>query len=304
MPLKITGRTGVRAVVVFGIFCAAAFILHHALAAVSYEEFRESVRRIPAWRIAGSLLATAISFAGLAAYDIYAVQTAAPGRATPAQAAFAGTVSNAAANTLGFHLFTGTALRYKIYKTYGLSASQIVNVTGLAGAGIGGGFFCLLTLALLCPTQLGLAGRLLGLGLLSLMGLTVYWLARKNRRLTIRGWTLPFPDARSAAQLMGIGVIEMGAAMMALYILLPSFGPGFANFILLYVGSVLMGIASSAPGGIGVFEAAMLAAFPGGARPALLAALFLYRLIYNILPFCLAAASLLAFGHRRLRNAG
>ena len=40
----------------------------------------------------------------------------------------------------------------------------------------------------------------------------------------------------------------------------------------------------------GVFKATLLVSFPAEARPAVLAAFVLCRLIYNILPFCLSIA--------------
>lgn len=72
--------------------------------------------------------------------------------------------------------------------------------------------------------------------------------------------------------------------------------------MLLYVGAILLGIVSGAPGGIGIFETTMLAAFPAPARPILLAALLLYRLLYNILPFILSVGALLVFEHYERRN--
>jgi len=46
------------------------------------------------------------------------------------------------------------------------------------------------------------------------------------------------------------------------------------------------------PGGLGVFEAAMLVGSPAQGRAGILAALLLYRVIYNLGPFVLAAAAL------------
>ncbi len=51
---------------------------------------------------------------------------------------------------------------------------------------------------------------------------------------------------------------------------------------------MILGVVSHAPGGIGVFEASMTAILAGRGRPDLLAALLLFRLLYNLLPFALA----------------
>lgn len=65
--------------------------------------------------------------------------------------------------------------------------------------------------------------------------------------------------------------------------------PPFAAFLLVYLLALAAGVLSHVPGGVGVFEAVLLAAFAGqlGAAP-LAAALLLYRLIYVVLPLLLA----------------
>jgi uncharacterized membrane protein YbhN (UPF0104 family) len=55
---------------------------------------------------------------------------------------------------------------------------------------------------------------------------------------------------------------------------------------------VVLGIVSHAPGGLGIFEVAMLAGSPAQGRAGILAALLLYRIIYNLCPFLLAVAAL------------
>jgi len=49
-----------------------------------------------------------------------------------------------------------------------------------------------------------------------------------------------------------------------------------------------IGLASHVPGGLGVFEGAMVLMLPELPRDALLAAMLAYRLIYYLGPLCLA----------------
>jgi uncharacterized membrane protein YbhN (UPF0104 family) len=89
---------------------------------------------------------------------------------------------------------------------------------------------------------------------------------------------------------MGMGAIEMASAIGALFVLMPGYaGISFPAFSTLYIGAVLLGIASHAPGGIGVFEAAMLAVVDRQNSSGMVAALLAYRLIYNVAPFLLAS---------------
>jgi uncharacterized membrane protein YbhN (UPF0104 family) len=49
---------------------------------------------------------------------------------------------------------------------------------------------------------------------------------------------------------------------------------------------------SSVPGGLGVFEASVVAMLSGTGRADLAAALLLYRVIYNLVPFVIAVIAL------------
>jgi uncharacterized membrane protein YbhN (UPF0104 family) len=104
---------------------------------------------------------------------------------------------------------------------------------------------------------------------------------------------------------MLIGGVEMSAAIGAMYLLLPpEIAPAFADFVPVYLAALLAGIVSHAPGGLGVFEAILLGAFPAEARADVLAGLLCYRLVYNLLPFAVAALALAVFETRsgRLRQ--
>jgi uncharacterized membrane protein YbhN (UPF0104 family) len=101
------------------------------------------------------------------------------------------------------------------------------------------------------------------------------------------------PPASLALALMLLGAVESSTAVGALYVLLPGdLAPSFDVFAIGCIAAVILGVASHAPGGLGVFEASMTAILAGRGRPDLLAALLLYRLLYNLLPFGLAVVTL------------
>ena len=66
---------------------------------------------------------------------------------------------------------------------------------------------------------------------------------------------------------------------------------------MIFVSATLLGFASHAPGGIGVFDAAMLVALWQFDKPKLLAGLLLFRLLYYVVPLVL---SLMILGGREL----
>jgi len=105
-----------------------------------------------------------------------------------------------------------------------------------------------------------------------------------------------------ALMLMGLGAVASGTALGALYVLLPSdLAPPFDVFAVGCIAAVILGVVSHAPGGLGVFEASMIAILSARGRSDLMAALLLFRLSYNLLPFSLAMLALgLRSGFRSL----
>jgi uncharacterized membrane protein YbhN (UPF0104 family) len=278
----------------------AAWLLRRYLGALSWTDVSAALARLPPMRLAAAVGATALSFAMLAAFDVLAAAIVVP-RASVRLAAFAGAAAHALSSALGFHALTGGAVRYRIYGTAGIGAGDVARIVSLASLGVGLGYIVLGAAAFsLQPSVLGAWGRMTGAALaLTLVGLLA-WLARRPRQLRVRGWTLALPRATVAAWQMLIGGVEMSAAIGAMYVLLPAaIVPSFADFVPLYLAAVLAGIVSHAPGGLGVFEAIVLAAFPASARAEVLAALLCYRAIYNLVPLLLALGALAVFEARR-----
>jgi uncharacterized membrane protein YbhN (UPF0104 family) len=132
-----------------------------------------------------------------------------------------------------------------------------------------------------------------GAALAGLLLLWLRWLRRGPREIALGRWRLRMPTASAALMLTLLGAVESGTAIGALYVLLPGdLAPPFDVFAVGCIAAVILGVVSHVPGGLGVFEAGMTAILGGRGRPDLLAALLLYRLLYNLLPFALAAFAL------------
>ena len=96
-----------------------------------------------------------------------------------------------------------------------------------------------------------------------------------------------------------IGIIDLGFCSLAMYVLVPNHPDlGFVTVAVMFVSATLLGFASHSPGGLGVFDAAMLIALWQYDKEDLLAGLLIFRLLYYITPFALA---LLTLGMRELR---
>jgi uncharacterized membrane protein YbhN (UPF0104 family) len=289
-------RRGLSLGVAAAILAGAAWLLYRAVHAVTLEAVLTALAAQPLGALAAAGGCTALSFAALASYDALAARMVVP-RIAIWRAALAGAVANAWANALGFPAVTATAIRLRIYGRSGVGVGDVARITALSTATLVLGFVAMLAIVLAIDG--GTSGdwhRAIGIGLLlGLAGLAA-WLSGGARRLALGRLTLALPPARLAVVQMIVGAAEMAAAIGALYVLLPpDIRPDFPAFSIAYIGAVVLGIGSQAPGGLGVFEAAMTAILGGLARADVLAALLMYRLIYNILPFGVTAALLAWF---------
>ena len=254
---------------------------------------------------------TAVSFAAMALYDVMAAQRVAPGRISHGLAAFAGLVGYGISNAIGFNVLIGGPVRYRIYQSAGLDASDVGRIVGISFLTFGSGVVALAGFALVvdpvgAPFLKAIspsADRLLGVAILLAVGAAIAWLARGKREVAMFGWRLPLPSARSALAQIVVGAVDIGTAAAALYVLLPAdIAPGFVVFLLLFVAAIMVGLVSHAPGGLGILEATILVGLGAGQRPDVLAALIVFRLIYYVVPLGLAGAALLAFEAYRARG--
>lgn len=91
---------------------------------------------------------------------------------------------------------------------------------------------------------------------------------------------------------------------MTLCVLMPAdLVQSYPYFFVIYIGVIAFGIVSYAPGGLGVFEATLIAGLGAAGRPDVLAALVLYRWIYTVLPFLIAVVGVAVVWGKSQREA-
>jgi len=254
---------------------------------------------------------TALSYLLLTGYDALALKRlglSIPYRTT----ALASFTSYSVSFTLGFPIVTGGTVRYWIYSPKGVRASEVASLTVIAGLtfwlGLGAIlcaclFYASESVAILARTS-PLVVQGVGAGVaLGTLGYLV-WVASGERTIRVRGWNLPLPGLAITLGQMFLGAAEVCAAAAVLFVLLPGgHGIDYPSFLAVYVFACLVGIASHAPGGLGVFEATMLVALSRLPFEHVLGALLIFRIVYYILPFIVALV-LLALNEmvRRIRR--
>ena len=279
----------------------AIFVLHKLSAEVKWRDVKADLAAAPDISLLKALGFTALSFVGISLYDALAVRSVAPGKVPFRIAALAGSAGYAISGLLGVSYLTGAAVRYRVYSSFGMDLALIAGVLGVSWTGFLSGL-ALVFGGLLALHPDGLSAVLpvsrvleTGFGIAILAALAGYllWLAAGYRRLTFGGFAVILPNARTGVALTGAGVLDIGAAAMVLYVLMPADVAGnLPYFFTVFFAAVGLGILSHSPGGLGVFEATIIAGLGASGRSDVLAALLLYRVIYTIFPFLVAASGL------------
>jgi uncharacterized membrane protein YbhN (UPF0104 family) len=93
-----------------------------------------------------------------------------------------------------------------------------------------------------------------------------------------------------------VGIIEVSCGAGLLYVLLPhELAPPFLVLLGVYVLSILAGLASSVPAGIGVFEAVIVTLLPSVPKDILIATVLAYRLLLELIPVAIAILMFIAY---------
>ena len=209
-------------------------------------------------------------------------------------------------HNVGASVVTGGAVRYRIYSSWGLDAIAVTKLCFVAGLTFWLGNATVLGLGIAYVPEAAVAidhlptwlNRGLALGILAVLASYVVWVWRSPRVLGRRDWEVVLPDGPLTLLQIGIGIIDLSFCALAMYMLLPvEPNIGFVTLAVIFVAATLLGFASHAPGGIGVFDVAMLVALWQFDKEKLLAGLLLFRLLYYVVPFVLA---LMILGAREL----
>lgn len=306
----------VRIAIPLIIIVIAVLVLHRLASHVTWKEVSADLANASPLSLLKAGGFTALSFLGISLYDTLAMRAVAPGRVRGRIVALACAAGYAISGMLGASYLTGTAVRYRVYSACGLDLAVIAGVVAVSWSGFLTGL-ALIFGALFVFHPDGLSAVLpippmleTGVGIALLIALAGYfaWLATGHKRLSAGGFALPLPRPRIAAALSGAGVLDLSGAAMTLYVLMPAdAAQNLPYFVTIYFAAIALGILSHAPGGIGVFEATIIAGLGASGRSDVLAALLIYRMIYTLLPFVVAATGLgamMALSRRRALRGG
>src|SRR5205809_1090360 len=284
----------VVSVTVIGIAC---YVLYHMLRGIDIAEVLDAIKGTEPSQIGLAALFVALGYFTLTFYDWFAVRaigrTDVPYRVN----ALAGFTSYSIGHNVGASVFTGGAVRYRIYSAHGLNAIDVAKICFLAGLTFWLGNAAVLGLGISYHPEAAASidqlppwvNRLAAIAILvGLMGY-VAWVWTKPRVVGRGPWTVVLPGGPLTLLPIAIGIVDLGFCALAMYVLVPDEpNLGFVVVAVIFVSATLLGFASHSPGGLGVFDAAMLVGLWQMDREELLAGMLLFRMLYYLAPFLIS----------------
>ena len=298
------------------LFGLALLACWHLVREINPDQVRDSLAAVPPRALFAAMLATVLGFLLMLAYE-WSASRYADVRLPASTLALGGFCAFAIGNAVGLSALSGGSVRYRLYTRNGLGAGDVARMSLFASLSLGISLPILAALAALFDLADASAALRLPAPLLALLAVAVLLaalalgllLARKRLaerpapgcwQVDLGRFSLRLPGVRMSLVQLLISSLDVLIAASVLYCLLPE-APPFSSFVLIYMLALAAGVLSHVPGGVGVFEAVLLAAFSSRIDPAgLVAAMLLYRLLYVMLPLLAAGLLLLAVEARRL----
>ncbi|NUF49628.1 bifunctional lysylphosphatidylglycerol flippase/synthetase MprF [Gilliamella sp. ESL0250] len=291
------------------IFFIALMICWSLLKEINLRDLKQAFRDLPINAILFSCLSAVGSYFMLICYEWSAARYAGV-KLKPSMLILGAICASAIGNAIGLSVLSGGAVRCRLYFKQGLTAIDVARMSLFVTLSLGCSLPLFATIAALIHTQqtiLALHMSKNGIWLTAISIFCVYALVfvflyrhqlpekpnKDTRLFQLFRWTIRLPSMRLAICQLIITLFDAILAGAILYFLLPT-QPNFITFIMVYILALVAGVLSHVPGGVGVFEAIMLAALSSeiGAAP-LTVALVIYRTIYILIPLIPAGILLL-----------
>lgn len=272
----------------------ACYMLYHKLRNINGHAVYEAMKQTELHSILLSGIFVAAGYFTLTFYDLFAVRaigrTDIPYRVN-ALAAFA---SYSIGHNVGASVLTGGAVRYRLYSPWGLNAIDVAKICFLAGLTFWLGNAAVLGIGICYHPEAATAidqmpawlNRLLAIGILTGLFGYVVWVGLKPRIMGRGPWSVALPGGSLTLLQIVIGIVDLSFCALAMYMLVPDEpNLGFIVVAVIFVSATLLGFASHSPGGLGVFDAAMLVGLWQMDKEELLAGMLLFRVLYYLVPF-------------------
>jgi uncharacterized membrane protein YbhN (UPF0104 family) len=264
------------------VIAVACYVLYHMLRGIDSDEVIDAIKSTEPRQIALAALFVAAGYFTLTFYDWFAVRAIGRRHIPYRVNALAAFTSYSIGHNVGASVFTGGAVRYRIYSAWGLNAIDVAKICFLAGLTFWLGNAAVLGLGIAYHPEAAAAIDQLPVW-------HVAWVWAQPRSVGRGPWTVTLPGGPLTLLQIAIGIVDLGFCALAMYVLVPDEpNLGFVVVAVIFVSATLLGFASHSPGGLGVFDAAMLVGLWQMDREELLAGMLLFRVLYYIAPFIIS----------------
>jgi uncharacterized membrane protein YbhN (UPF0104 family) len=270
------------------------------------EDVLKALRGTEIKTVALAGLCVAAGYFTLTFYDFFALRAIGRTEIPYRVAAFAGFTSYSIGHNVGASVFTGGAVRYRIYSAWDLTAIDVAKVCFVAGLTFWLGNAAVLGIGVAYHPEAASSidqlpiwlNRVLAVALLAILFGYVIWVSSRPRNVGRGNWTVTLPGGSLTLVQILIGIVDLSFCALAMYILMPDEPHvGFVVVAVIFVSATLLGFASHSPGWLGVFDAAMLYGImhfdSQFDKEELLAGMLLFRVLYYIVPFVISVMLLL-----------
>lgn len=274
------------------------WLLNRELRGLSPAAIRAYLDGLEAWRIGAAVALTALGYFVLTGYDELALRYVRH-PLTYRKTALASFIAYATSTALGHAVLTGGAVRYRLYSAWGLSGEEIARVVAFCGFAFWMGILALGGIVFVvdplpAPDGFPVSPRILGVLFLTLFLSWMVVNVVRTRPFTIWKWILDVPGWRITAGQAVVASLDLAIAAAVLWMLLPAGSDlTFARLVSAFLLAVIAGTLSGVPGGLGVFDGALVVLLaPAVPASTSVGALLVYRAVYYLLPFTIAAGAL------------
>ncbi len=301
-----------RAPAVIGVvlLVGAVYVVQREFRNLRVSDIHHAIVQIPQRSLAIAFGWTLAAYGVLTLYDRLGTYYA--GRAVSyARVAFASFCAYALSHNLGFAAVSGAAVRYRLYAHWGLSPTQIARVIAFCSLTFGlGGMALAGTVLLIEPGAVPFLGERVPHWVMYafatlLWAIDIFYVlaAHVLPRFRLFGYMVELPGWRMALAQVALATLDVAVAAAIFYALLPpAHGLNYMRFVGVYLASYSAGLLATLPGGIGVFDGAMLLGLaPYLPAPRIVGAILVFRLYYYIIPLFIAG-SLFAGNELMLRG--
>jgi len=287
------------AVLGVALFVGAIYVVQKEFRTLKIADIQKALGDIPTSALVISFGWNLLAYFILTFYDrlatVYAGRVVSFGKV-----AFASFCAYTLAHNLGVAAVSGAAVRYRLYAGWGLTPLQIGKVVvfcsltfSFGGLVLGG------SILFFEPEAIPFFGNHLphwvmyAIAIGMWITVTAYIvLSRVIGTVTLFGHVIELPSWRMAFLQVILATVDVGVTAAIMYALLPeAAGLTYPKFLGIYLASYTAGLIANLPGGLGVFDAAMLLGLSPYLEPPVIAGgIVVFRLYYYIIPLFLAGA--------------